>query len=613
MCGFVGFVSADKSYDRGAVLRKMADSIIHRGPDSDGYFDDGMVALGFRRLALVGLEGGDQPMRTEDGALTICYNGEVYNHKLLREELQSLGHTFRTTCDTEVILRGYAQWGEGILDRLRGMFAFVIYDAPKRKLFFARDPFGIKPLYMYRKGSTLLFASEAKAFLLNPEFEKRLNEELLPLYMCFEYIPTEKTLFSGVEKLPAGHCATWHDGTLDVRRYSEFRYSIDDGLSMDEWAERIAACMAESSEAHAAADVEVGCFLSAGVDSSLVAAHAKDLMDVRTFSIGYAEEEFSELGAARELAERIGVRNIAGTISAQDFFDATGNVQYHMDEPLPNPSAIPLYYLAKMAAREVKGVMSGEGADELFGGYPYYQECLSYEPYMRVPKALRMLAGNLAAKMPPFHGRRFLMRGRYPLSQRYIRSNYVFNFDDCAQYLNDMPDCPTPDSITAPVFQQASAWDEVTQMQFADIAFWLQYDILVKADRMSMASSLELRVPFLDKHVLDLALQIPAQYRVTHDQTKPALRKAAEATLPKKTADMPKIGFITPLNVWLRRPEFSDQVREVFNGQVAHDLFNVQAINGLLNAHLDGKSANMKKIWSVYSFLSWYDEFFTKR
>ncbi|WP_165061341.1 asparagine synthase (glutamine-hydrolyzing) [Adlercreutzia sp. ZJ154] len=613
MCGFVGFVSTDRSYDRRSVLRNMADSIIHRGPDSDGYFDDEVVALGFRRLALVGIEGGDQPMQTEDGNYVICFNGEIYNHAQLREQLRGLGYTFRTKCDTEVLLKGYQEWGSSVLDRLRGMFAFVVYDRKQHTLFFARDPFGIKPLYFYKVRDGILFASEAKAFLHHPEFEKRLNENLLPLYMCFEYIPTEQTLFVGVEKLQAGHCATWAHGKLEVRRYCEFRYNIDDSLSMDDWASRIAACMAESSEAHAAADVEVGCFLSAGVDSSLVAAHAKDLMDVRTFSIGYAEEEFSELGAARELAERIGVRNIAGTISAADFFNSAGAVQYHMDEPLPNPSAVPLYHLARLAAREVKGVMSGEGADELFGGYPYYQECLSYEPYMRVPRALRMLAGNVAAKMPQFHGRRFLMRGRYSLPQRYIRSNYVFNFSDCGQYLRDMPDCPTPDSITAPVFAQVAHEDEVTQMQFADLAFWLQYDILQKADRMSMASSLELRVPFLDKHVLDLALQIPSRYRVTHEQTKPALRKAAEATLPKKTADMPKIGFITPLAVWLRRPEFADRVRDAFNSRVAAELFNTKALNGLLDAHLEGKGSNMKKIWSIYSFLAWHDEFFQKR
>ena len=615
MCGFVGFTQSSRQLDSSTIIRDMANSITHRGPDDEGFYIDESVALGFRRLSIVDLKNGKQPMTNADESLVLCFNGEIYNYRELRDILIRAGHTFSTNSDTEVLLHAYEEWGENMLDRLRGMFAFVIYNRLDASLFFARDPFGIKPLYYYenRPHNVLLFASESKAFLKHPLFEKRLRSDLLPTYLCFEYIPSNETLFDGVQRLQAGHRATWKNGKLVIHRYFQPSYQIDESLTLDDWAECIGSTISESCRAHSIADVEVGCFLSAGVDSSLVATEARDISNARTFSIGYAEQRYSELDAAKELARAVDIRNESCTITAQDFFDSASSIQYFMDEPLPNPSAVPLFHLARFASENVKVVMSGEGADELFGGYTYYQECLSFESYMHIPRTLRLLAGSIASAMPPFHGRRFLMRGQHTLPERYIRNNYVYNFNECDSVLQESITCPKPARYTSQVFAECEGLDEVTRMQYADMLVWMQYDILQKADKMSMAASLELRVPFLDKNVLDVALRIPARYRVSKTETKIALRRAARAKLPEKTAAMPKIGFITPLNMWLRQEQYAKYVREAFNSETARMFFHVDILNTLLDNHISGKEFNMKKIWSIYSFLLWYDEYFIKR
>lgn len=610
MCGIVGFWDENASYDVNKTLRAMADRIVHRGPDSDGYFVEQGAALGFRRLSIIDLEGGTQPIFNEDQSKVITFNGEIYNFQELRAELEHKGHVFSTRSDTEVILHGYEEWGEDVPKHLRGMFAFVIYDRHTQTLFGARDIFGIKPYYYYQNGGAFLYASEIKAFLDHPKFEKRLDAEKLGTYLCFEYLPNEETLFQGVKKLPAGHSFTFRQGKLDIKPYFTIRYHIDESKSMDDWETIIEDTFRASCRAHRIADVKVGCFLSSGVDSSYVTRLLQDDMDVRAFSIGYAEERYSELAHAQELAEKIGVECITRTITAKEFFDAVPQVQYHMDEPLPNPSAIPLYYLTQMAAKYVKVVLSGEGADELFGGYNFYKECLDFERYMRLPQALRSAAASVAGVLPSFHGKRFLTRGRLPLEQRYIRNDYNFQHTELERYIAGAYDKTPPYLLTKPYFDEAQGEDEVTRMQYADMRAWLPYDILQKADKMSMAASLELRVPFLDREVLDVALSIPSRYRVTKDMTKVALRRAAGKVLPEKSAKMPKIGFITPLNEWMRRPEFYGRIRERFNSAAAREFFHTDALNALLEEHHGGKNGGMKRIWSVYSFLEWHAQFF---
>lgn len=616
MCGFVGFIDEnDQTYDHRAAIIAMADAIAHRGPDSEGYFNDGRTALGFRRLAIIDLAGANQPLYNENRSLVLVFNGEIYNYRELRRQLIAAGHAFSTQGDAEVVLHGFEQWGEGVLDRLRGMFAFALYDTATGELFCTRDTFGIKPLYYAVEGGRILFGSEIKGLLAHPHARRSLNERRLAHWLCMEYLPDEETLFEGVRKLPAGHWLRWRNGRAERGRWFVPRFAPDAGRSLEESAEAIEAALRESVAAHAIADVDVGCFLSAGVDSSLVAREAARIMEARAFTIGWGEGRFSELEAAATFARATGLPNEGRILGAEQFFASVPAVQYAMDEPLPNPSAVPLYHLCAMAAESVKVALSGEGADELFGGYPYYQECLAFAPYMTVPAPARRALAAAARRLPEgTHGRRFLMRGAHPLPERYIRLEYNFPWAEALDLL--APElgarcaaAPTPWELAAPLFAEIEA-DEITAMQTADILTWMQQDILLKADKMSMASSLELRVPFLDREVFALASTLPVSQRVGRRETKIALRAAAARTLPQATAAMPKQGFVTPLAQWLRKDPWREQVHEVLNSERARRFFRTDRLNALLDEHQRGPRSHMKKIWSAYCFLIWHEQYF---
>ena len=493
--------------------------------------------------------------------------------------------------------------------------AFALYDTATGELFCARDAFGIKPLYYAAEGDRILFGSEIKGLLAHPHARRSLNERRLAHWLCMEYLPDEETLFEGVRKLPAGHWLRWRNGRAERGRWFVPRFAPDAGRSLKESAEAIEAALRESVAAHAIADVDVGCFLSAGVDSSLVAQEAARIMEARTFTIGWGEGRFSELEAAATFVRATGLPNEGRILDAEQFFASVPAVQYAMDEPLPNPSAVPLYHLCAMAAESVKVVLSGEGADELFGGYPYYQECLAFAPYMTVPAPARRALAAAARHLPEgTHGRRFLMRGAHPLPERYIRLEYNFPWAEALDLL--APElgarcaaAPTPWELAAPLFAEIEA-DEITAMQTADILTWMQQDILLKADKMSMASSLELRVPFLDREVFALASTLPASQRVGRRETKIALRAAAARTLPQATAAMPKQGFVTPLAQWLQEEPWHSQVREVLNSERARRFFRTDRLNALLDEHQRGPRSHMKKIWSAYCFLNWHEQYF---
>jgi asparagine synthase (glutamine-hydrolysing) len=617
MCGLVGFLNTFEGADNKKIISDMADLIRHRGPDQGDFYVDDRISLGFRRLSIIDLAGGSQPILNEDGSKALLFNGEIYNYKELRAELIEKGHIFKTHTDSEVILHGYEEYGEGILLMLRGMFAFVIWDKNTETLFGARDIFGIKPLFCYQDDSTLLFSSEIKAFLAHPSFKKELNKERIPEYLCFEYIPSEETLFKNVFKLPAGSSFTVKDGTLSMSPYFDLKYDIDDAKSLEYWEDLIEHTFRDSTLAHGISDVEVGCFLSSGVDSSFVVHEIAKTHDVKTFSVGFEEEKYSELKYAEEFAATEGVDIFSKKISAEEYFGAVAKVQYHMDEPLPNPSAIALYFLAQKASEYVKVVLSGEGADELFGGYHFYHEPIDFEKYMKVPRPLRKFLAVCARILPDgFHGKRFLIRGAEDMDKRYIRNNYVFDHTERSKVLS--PEIAAyashnPAEFTKPYFEKVGGEDDISKMQYVDIKTWLQYDILVKADRMSMANSLELRVPFLDKEMLKVALGIPARYRVGEGTTKLALRKAAGRNLPKKTAGMRKMGFPVPLNDWLRQDAYYSKVRSAFESEHATAFFNREYILKLLEDHKQGRAKNMKKIWSIYSFLVWHNEYFVNR
>lgn len=611
MCGFAGYIVNGLMGDNKKIIKAMADRIIHRGPDQDDYYVDDDVALGFRRLSIIDLEGGSQPILNEDETMVLTFNGEIYNFLELREELIKKGHIFKTHTDSEVLLHGYEEYGTELLQKLRGMYAFVIWDKKTKKLFGARDIFGIKPFYYYKKDGEFIFGSEIKSFLEHPRFEKELYEERIPDYLCYEYIPNEETLFKNVFKLLSGHYFEYQNGELSIHQYYDVKFNIDNTKSLDEWEKLITDEFTKSVEAHKISDVEVGCFLSSGVDSSYVVKEvSKAMKEVKTFSVGYQEEKYSELPYAQDFSKVIGVQNISNKVSADDFFNMASKIQYFMDEPLPNPSEVPLYFLAENAAKYVKVVLSGEGADELFGGYPMYLEGEHFSNYAKIPLIIRKAMASVAKMLPDFKGKKFIIRGAMKPYERFMRSNYVYTAKERNKYLKNPISAKDPTEYAKPYFDKVSHLDEPTQLQYVDIYTWMLYDILQKADRMSMANSLELRVPFLDKKMLELAVQIPSCYRAHNNVTKIALRQAAIKQIPERTANKKKLGFPVPLNDWLREDKYYNMVKEKFESEIADRYFNKDAIMELLNNHKEGKALNMKKIWSIYSFILWYEQFF---
>lgn len=612
MCGFAGYIHNYGTFDKEEVIHKMADRIKHRGPDDAHYYIDDGIALGFRRLSIIDLEGGRQPILNEDGSLVLLFNGEIYNYQELREELIKAGHVFTTKTDSETILHGYEEYGKRILDRLRGMFAFIIWNKNTKELFGARDIFGIKPFYYYKKGKEFMFGSEIKSFLSHPNFEKELDEDMIPLYLSYEYSPDERTIFKNVFKLPGAHCFTYKNGELKVERYYKIEYKIEDDKSLEYWEDAITKEFTESVSMHQIADVEVGCFLSSGVDSSYVVKEiSKGTKKVKTFSVGYEEEKYSELPYAQDFSNVIGVPNIANKVSADEFFDAVPEIQYYMDEPLPNPSEIPLYFLAKNARRYVKVVLSGEGADELFGGYPMYLAGGHFDHYShKVPRPVRKVLGTVAKHCPNFKGKNFLVRGAMEPYQRFMRANYVFQSAERQKFLKRPIASKVPEEYSKRYFDEVSNLDEPTQLQYVDMHTWMIYDILLKADRMSMANSLELRVPFLDKKMLELSTRIPSRYRAANETTKIALRGAAIKQLPERTANKKKLGFPVPLNDWLREDKYYNKVKAAFQSDIAEKFFVTSELMKLLDDHKSGKALNMQKIWSFYTFILWYEQFF---
>ena len=609
MCGIVGFVGARDNAQE--ILQAMMDRIAHRGPDGQGQFLEGPVALGQRRLSIIDLEGGRQPMYNEDESLVVVFNGEIYNFQALREELTAAGHTFATRSDTEVLLHGYEQWGREMLGRLRGMFTFAIWDRREKTLFCARDHFGIKPLYYYRsEAGELLFGSEIKSFLDHPGFRKELNEDQLSLYLSYQYSPGEDTFFHGVKKLLPAHWMEWKDGRLTVQRYWKPAFTPDEGPSLADWERAISDAMKESVAAHKIADVEVGSFLSSGVDSSYMAALAG--VD-KTFTVGFANKQYDETDYAREFSAHIGVKNHAYRITPEEYWANLGRIQYHMDEPLADAASVALYFVNREAARQVKVCLSGEGADEFFGGYNIYKEPFTVSWYDRLPLWLRRGVGALAALLPPVPGVNFLVRRGRPLEERYIGNTNLMGERQKRRLLKNYTGRILPTDLSRPYFEDTRGQDPVTRMETCDLNLWMVGDILLKADKMSMANSLELRVPFLDRKVFELACRIPTRCKVNAGQTKIAMRGAAEMTIPAKTADKKKLGFPVPVRAWLREEKYAAVLRQAFHTPAAERFFHTRELDKMLDQHLQGKRDNWRQLWCVFIFLVWYDEFFTKR
>lgn len=607
MCGYVGFTN--RIDNSNLVLNEMMERIRHRGPDSDGVYIDEGIALGFRRLSIIDLAAGDQPILNEDGTKVLLFNGEIYNFAELRERLICAGHRFKTKTDSEVLLHGYEEYGTGLLNMLRGMFSFVIWDTVKKELFGARDFFGIKPLYYALMGDSFLFGSEIKSFLPHPDFVKELNPTALENYLTFQYSPTSETFFKNVYKLPAAHYFTYKDGKFTATRYWEVKFDADDKPMLDDWVEEISATFKDSVAAHKISDVEVGSFLSSGVDSSYVAAVA----DVdKTFTVGFGKDEkYNEIGYAKEFSKYINKENISKVITAEEYWGNLPKIQYHMDEPLADPAAVALYFVCNIASEKVKVVLSGEGADEIFGGYNVYQEPGDIPAYNSIPKFIRRGIGGLAARLPAKRGLNFLVRRGKDLDERFIGNAYMFSEKERKALLKIKTEAPNAMAITKPFYDKVRDKDAVTQMQYLDLHLWMTGDILLKADKMSMANSLELRVPFLDKEIMSVAQRIPTRFRVTKTATKYAMRLAALKSTPPQTANKKKLGFPVPIRVWLKEDKYYSIVKKAFSSHNAGKFFNTDIIIGYLDDHKNGKYDNSRKIWTIFSFLIWYKVYFS--
>ena len=611
MCGFVGFTGHVEDDER--VLTAMMDRIVHRGPDMGGtHIKDG-VALGFRRLSILDLtEAGAQPMGNEDGSVFVVFNGEIYNFQELRAELEAAGHTFHCDADTEVLVHGYEEWGEGLVDRLRGMYGFVAHDMRSGKLFGARDIFGIKPFYYYQTADgDLLFGSEIKSFLEHPGFEKAVNKKALRPYLTMQFPATDETFFAGVYKLPAAHCFTFDiaSGRMDVRRYWDADFSGDNSKTFDEYVEECDRVVHESVAAHRIADVKVGSFLSGGVDSSYIAAC---LMPDKTFSVGFDYKDFNETNYAKELSDKLGIENYRKMVTADEFFEVLPQIQYHMDEPQSNLSSVPLWFLAQLAAEQVTVVLSGEGADELFAGYAYYEDVPSLARFKRVvPRGIRRALGRFVADKPYFKGRNFLLKAAEMPEKWFTGQAFVYRPDEIDDIVRpEYAGGPDAFELCAPVYDRVQDFCDLSKRQYLDMNMWLPGDILLKADKMCMAHSLELRVPFLDKKVMEFAQHIPARFRVNENGNKQVVRHAANRVLPDEWATRPKKGFPVPLKFWLREQKYYDYVKEYFTAPWAEEFFDTSKLMQMLDDHFEGRALNQRKIYTALTFLIWYKRYF---
>ena len=609
ICGFIGEVDDSKK-----VLKQMMDKIAHRGPDDEGMYVDKHAAIGHRRLSIIDLSHGAQPMYNETGDVAIVFNGEIYNHLEIRKELIAKGHKFANDSDTECLIHGYEEYGTDLLSKLRGMFAFVIWDTRTNTMFGARDHFGIKPFYYSLFNKTLIFASETKSILEFPGFKKELNEEALEQYLSFQYSVLPETFFKGIFRLPAGHYMIFKDGKLDVQRYFDPMMEPAMDGDLEKTVSEIEEVVHDTVDAHMIADVEVGSLLSSGVDSSYVVS---EFPGDKTFTVGFLDKQskYNEIRYAEGLVRELGKKNYNKNIDSEEYFKSIPTVMYYMDEPLADPSCIALYFVDKLAAEQIKVVLSGEGADEFFGGYNIYREPESLKKIAWIPFGVRRVIGKLAAKLPDVKGRDFLIRAGMKVEERFIGNAYIYREKEKAQILKNKVTGPSTQEYLRPFFEELESENrgslqDMEKMQSVDLRYWLPGDILQKADKMSMAHSLEVRVPFLDKEVFDFAAKLPKEAKIAAGTTKYIFRKAVSQFIPQETDERKKLGFPIPIRVWLRQDDWYQMVTDLFTSKEAEEFFHTEKLLQLLNDHKDKKADNSRKIWTVLTFLIWYDRFF---
>lgn len=612
MCGFIGYINGTNVIDHHQTIENMMNTIIHRGPDSGGIHSDDKVTLGFRRLSIIDLSDvANQPLYSADGNIVLVFNGEIFNFQELRADLIEKGHNFKTHSDSEVIIYGYVEYGVEFVKKLRGMFAFCIWDKKNDLQFIARDGFGIKPLYYTENTTdgTFIFGSEIKSFLPHPSFIKELNKNALRPYLTFQYSSMDETFFKGVYKLQPAHYMLIQNGQKQIVQYWDKKFHAKEA-PIEKYVEDIRTTVKESVDAHQISDVKVGSFLSGGIDSSYITSL---LRPDKSFSVGFSDYEdmFNETNLAKELSDTLNIQNERKYISADECFEALPKIQWHMDEPQSNPSSVPLYFLSELASKDVTVVLSGEGADEIFGGYSWYQNSGKMQKYEKIPFGIRKALRGIAEALPKNQYSNFLVKGGQTVEERFIGEAVVWDEEDALNVLKpDYKNGPSVKSITKRIYDEVPGDDDVTKMQYLDLNLWMPGDILLKADKMSMAHSIELRVPFLDKEVMELAKNIPSKYRVNDIDTKYVLRQAAHQELPEEWAKRPKLGFPVPIRHWLREEKYYKMVKEMFTTDFANEFFDTKQLVGYLDEHYEDKANRGRYIWTAYVFLVWYKQFF---
>ncbi|MFL5951780.1 MAG: asparagine synthase (glutamine-hydrolyzing) [Gaiellaceae bacterium] len=606
MCGICGVVSASGSVDPERVAR-MSSTLVHRGPDSAGEFCDGTAALAARRLSIIDLETGDQPIANEDGTLHVVQNGEIYNYRELRRELERAGHTFRTHGDTEVLLHLYEEYGDGFAERLRGMFAIAIWDAPRRRLVVARDRFGIKPLYYRDLDGELAFASELRAL---PRGE--IDLDALEAFLAFNSIPAPLTIFREVRKLPAGHLLLWDNGAARVERFARPAPLPERDDEQAELVEELRSRLRDSVRAHLVSDVPVGVLLSGGVDSALLAALAAEesTEPLRTFSIGFEERSFDELADARLVAERYGTqhRELVLRPDAALLLPALADA---FDEPFADSSALPTYLVSELAASDVKVALSGEGGDELFGGYYTYAADLLAARTGGLARLARPLVERLPSSSAKasfdYRAKRFVRSAHLPPLERHHGWKEIFSPDLRAE-LTGRRSAFDPVDLLRTRYAETNGAEELARLQDVDLGVYLVDDLLVKTDRASMAHSLEARVPYLDTVVTNLALALPTRHKVRGLGKKVLLRKAAAPLLPREIVQGKKRGFSIPAAAWLRG-ELEPFARETLAAETLcrQGFFEPRVVERLLEDHVAGREDLSRQLWGLLAFTLWHE------
>lgn len=609
MCGFVGFFKneAIDNYDT-EKLEVMADVIKRRGPDSSGIFVTENLAFAFRRLSFIDLENGDQPFTWNDGKLTGIFNGEIYNYIELKEKLKKDGYEFKTRSEIETLLALYDKYGENFVNHLRGMFSILIWDRDNKRLVACRDHFGIKPFYYFNHQDGFYFASEAKAFMYHEKtYRNEIDETSLQNYLTFQFVPEPNTILKHIKALPAGSILikNFREKPI-IKEYFELKFTPTP-MPKDERIKEIRRVLENSVEAHMQSDVPLATFLSGGIDSTIVAYLASKIdPKIKSYTVGFNVEGYSEISLAKETADRIGIDNIQLNLSAKDYMDELPKIIWYLDEPVADPSAIPIYFIARECAKSYKAVLSGEGSDEIFGGYNIYGEVLPLKIFNNFPTSLKNTLSSIAKKLPDgMKGKSFIQRGCTPLEKRYIGNAFIFNEEEKSKILKSYDKNNPYHKTLTELYNHVKNENQLVKMQYIDMQTWLKGDILVKSDRMTMAQSLELRVPFLDVEVFKVASRLTESDKVSFKNTKVLLREAFKDCFPEDAVERKKLGYPVPIRVWLKN-EMYDWAKAIIKESGTDRYIVKSEILKLLDMHREGKGDYSRKIWTILVFMLWH-------